>query len=410
MQAHTTHMRSTNTGNKMGTSKIIEYSAISIISLLLLTVNASAETTFFDNPDDAFIMGDFATGGVVITGRTGGTRSTEICIIQWNCMDWSECLPSGKQTRNCINVGTCPDTYEPPEMEQDCTYTAFPEVGEEDKEPGNETWGKNETGKMDENEIEDENIIIFLYSLNATLVIGIVGSFLFYSKKGYFGNPIKRITATGIIKRKGKLQGEKIVSSGLPPTSRNREVPAMEGPTDVMQKAEKNQILAFLISNSRYPTDSVSIIKDVTKVISRPVYVTVNKPYYALIKTLEGEGIDIHGFHFIDASSGNSDSESNGENFEKIGSANMTDIMLTIEKCLQTKQFDGVIFDSISTLLNCHDEEMVIRFTHSLINKLRKNNVKGIFMCTKEDMNTSLMKNLNMLTDSSIDTERRNMK
>ncbi|MBN2330943.1 MAG: hypothetical protein JXC85_03940 [Candidatus Aenigmarchaeota archaeon] len=164
-----------------------------------------------------------------------------------------------------------------------------------------------------------------------------------------------------------------------------------------------------MISNSRYPTDSVSIIKDVTKVISRPVYVTVNKPYYALIKTLEGVGMDIQGFYFIDASSGNpyDKSKSNGENFESIESANMTDIMLAIEKCLQTKRFDGVIFDSISTLLTCHDEEVVIRFTHSLINKVRKNNVKGIFLCTKDDMNTSLMKNLNMLADSNVDTERR---
>ncbi len=389
----------------MGTSKINGYSVISIIALLSLAVNASAETTFFDNPDDAFIMDDFATGEVVIVGRTGGTRSVGACAYQWNCTDWGGCLPSGKQTRNCVNVGTCPDTYEPPEMEQDCTYTASREVGEEPEEPGNETRKQNETGKMGEKEIADENII-FLYSLITTLAIGITGSIIFYSSKGYFGKPIKRMTATGIIK--GKRQRKKSASPGLPQTRRNREVPAMGGPMDVRQKAGKNQILAFLISNSRYPTDSVSIIKDVTEVISRPVYVTVNKPYYALIKTLEGEGIDIQGFYFIDASSGDPDDESKskGENFEKIESADMTDIMLTIEKCLQTKRFDGVIFDSISTLLNCHDEEMVIRFTHSLISKLRKNNVKGIFMCTKEDMNTSLIKNLNMLADSSVDTER----
>jgi hypothetical protein len=400
-------MLSTNAGDKMGASKIGGFNAILIISILLLAVNASAETTFFDNPDDAFIMDDFATGGVVIVGRTGGTTSVGACTYQWNCTDWSVCLPSGKQRRNCVNVGTCPDTYEPPGMEQDCTYTASPEVGEEHEEPGNETGELNETGEMGEKEIADENII-FLYSLITTLAIGMTGSIIFYSRKGYFGKPVKRTAAKGKDRRLKKEK--KSASPGLPPARRNREVPAIGGPMDVRQKAEKNQILAFLISNSRYPTDSVSIIKDVTKVISRPVYVTVNKPYYALIKTLEGEGIDIQGFYFIDASSGYPEDESKDENFEKIKSADMTDIMLTIEKCLQTKRFDGVIFDSISTLLTCHDEDMVIRFTHSLINKLRKNNVKGIFMCTKEDMNTSLMKNLNMLADSSIDTERKGRK
>jgi hypothetical protein len=234
MQAHTTHMLSTNTGDRMETSKINGFSAISIISLFLLAVNASAETTFFDNPDDAFIMYDFATGGVVIIGRTGETTGGGGCTYEWNCTDWSKCLPSGKQTRNCVNVGTCPDMYEPPEMEQDCTYTASPEIGEEYEEP------ENETGKIGEREIADENII-FLYSLTTILVIVIISSIIFYSRKGCFGKPIKRMTATGIIKSKGKRQGKKSASSSLPPTRRNRKVPAGGGPMDVRQKAKKNR-------------------------------------------------------------------------------------------------------------------------------------------------------------------------
>jgi hypothetical protein len=61
----------------------------------------------------------------------------------------------------------------------------------------------------------------------------------------------------------------------------------------------------------------------------------------------------------------------------------------------------------MSTLLAYHGEEVVIRFAHSLVSKLRKYNVKGIFLCTKEDTNTSLMKNLNMLADYSVDIEKR---
>ncbi|MBN2330944.1 MAG: hypothetical protein JXC85_03945 [Candidatus Aenigmarchaeota archaeon] len=224
----------------MGASKINGCSVISIISLLLLAVNASAETTFFDKPDDAFIMHDFATGGVVIVGRTGGTTSVGACTHQWNCTNWGKCLPSGKQTRNCVNAGTCADTYKPPEMEKDCTYTALPEIGEEHEEPGNETGEQNEAGEMGEKEIADENII-FLHSLITTLAIGITGSIIFYSSKGYFGKPMKRMTATGSTKSNGKRLGKKSVSPSISTTRRKREVPARGGPMNVRQKAEKTR-------------------------------------------------------------------------------------------------------------------------------------------------------------------------
>jgi len=244
------------------------------------------------------------------------------------------------------------------------------------------------------------------------IIILITGFIIFYLKKDYFKKPIKRTTATDVIKSMHKRFKKKGVSSRSPKVRGERKVLVRRGPIDVKHEAEKNQILTFLISNSLYPADSVSIIKDVTKVISRPVYITVNKPYYALIKTLKSEGIDIQGFYFIDASSGDSDDESKskGENFEKIEPANMTEMLLTIEKCLQTKRYDGVIFDSISTLLAYQDEDMVIRFAHSLINKLRNSGVKGIFLCAKDDLKTSLLKNLNMLADYSVDIEIRGSK
>jgi hypothetical protein len=188
MQDHTTQMLSTNIWDRMGLSEINGFNAILIISLLSLVANVSAETTFFDNPDDAFIMGDPTAGGVI-----GGTTGEGGCTYEWNCTNWSECLPSGKQTRNCTNIGTCSDTYESPEIEQNCTYTASPKVEKEDKEPGNETEKQNETEKTSEKEIVDENRV-FLYSI-IVLIIGfiiLIGFIIFYLKKGYFKKLIKR--------------------------------------------------------------------------------------------------------------------------------------------------------------------------------------------------------------------------
>ncbi len=177
---------------------------------------------------------------------------------------------------------------------------------------------------------------------------------------------------------------------------------------DIKRETEKNQILTFLISHSLYPSDSISIIKAVTKAIPKVLYITVNKPYYSIVKTLQSKGVKTAGLYFIDGSSGDETVTGGGDNYEKVsGPSDLTEILVAVEKCLESKRFDGMIFDSISTLLSYQSEEMVIRFAHSLINKLRQHGTKGMFLCTKEDMKTSLMKNLNMLTDYSVDIDKR---
>ncbi|MCK5548335.1 MAG: CBS domain-containing protein, partial [Thermoplasmata archaeon] len=176
---------------------------------------------------------------------------------------------------------------------------------------------------------------------------------------------------------------------------------------NLKSETQNNQVLTFLIPNSLYPMDSISIIKAVSKAIPKLLYVTVNKPYFSLVETLKNKGVKTDEFYFIDASSGDTGTPK-GKNFEKVsGQSDMTEIMVAIEKNLKTKRYSGVVFDSISTLLAYQNEEMVIRFAHSLINKLREMNVKGIFLCTKEDLKTNLMKNLNMLADYSVDIEKK---
>ena len=104
----------------------MKFAPTSIYFLLMISL-VSAETIFFDNPDDTFIMGEYTTSGLIggTTGETTGSGGD--CTYKWNCTNWSECLPTEKQTRTCTNVGTCSNKYKNPEAEQTCTYTT-PEV------------------------------------------------------------------------------------------------------------------------------------------------------------------------------------------------------------------------------------------------------------------------------------------
>lgn len=41
------------------------------------------------------------------------------CTYKWDCTEWSKCV-NRKQTRTCVNIGTCPGTYRKPAEETNC--------------------------------------------------------------------------------------------------------------------------------------------------------------------------------------------------------------------------------------------------------------------------------------------------
>lgn len=103
--------------------------------LLFLLPAIKADTTFFDDPNSVFIINgtSVATPGGIIGRTIGAVTDAAVgggCLYRWNCTDWGECLPAGIQTRNCANVGTCPNTYNSPKLIQNCTYVS-PEIGKE---------------------------------------------------------------------------------------------------------------------------------------------------------------------------------------------------------------------------------------------------------------------------------------
>lgn len=154
---------------------------IVILFIFLLIPLAFADTTFFDNPDNSFIMGNSATGEVIVTEEQQTSSSGGGCNYKWNCTNWGECLSFRKQIRECINIGTCPDTYKTPEIERNCTYNAS-EIKEEGKVLENETEKKSEKGIIN----KDRMLLCFI-------IILIILSFIFYLEKDYFKRLIKNL-------------------------------------------------------------------------------------------------------------------------------------------------------------------------------------------------------------------------
>jgi len=156
-----------------------------MILIVLLVPLVFAETTFFDNPDDVFIMGNsdsVVTGGVTMDETIDGTVGGGGCLYKWNCTDWGECSSSGKQTRDCVNVGTCLDRYRVPEMERDCDYIgSLEDLNEE-----------NIIERGWEEESDKEEIVYWYWLLVFSVAVLVILFVVFYLGRNYFRKLIKK--------------------------------------------------------------------------------------------------------------------------------------------------------------------------------------------------------------------------
>ncbi len=73
---------------------------------------------------DSSGAGNEMTGDVSASGGSGtGTGESEtICVESWLCGDWQECLPSGRQMRDCADLNGCGTSEDMPEIVQNCKY------------------------------------------------------------------------------------------------------------------------------------------------------------------------------------------------------------------------------------------------------------------------------------------------
>jgi len=84
--------------------------------------------------------GSVDEGGVCVT-YTGGGDDSSACHPMWNCDSWSECQPSGVQTRTCTELQCEDRETTSPITERQCRYVA----PSRSSSSGDTFFGKNET-------------------------------------------------------------------------------------------------------------------------------------------------------------------------------------------------------------------------------------------------------------------------
>lgn len=156
-----------------------------------------------------------------------------------------------------------------------------------------------------------------------------------------------------------------------------------------------------------YQQTNLEMIRELTEEMSIPgVYVTLNKPYSAMLSTLKRAKIDTRLIIFIDAITKITGAKVKKEkNCLLIGSPeNLSDISIAMDQAVRSLPKNKFLFfDSLNTLLIYNSIETVVKFIHFLAGKMRVWRVKGIIISLKKSSNKELIDELTQFCDITFD-------
>jgi hypothetical protein len=124
------------------------------------------------------------------------------------------------------------------------------------------------------------------------------------------------------------------------------------------------------------------------------VYISVNKPYFALEEVMESQKIPTENIYFLDCASGLMGKPP--QEFERTyilsGPSNLTELSITLSKLLSSDALKGkeaqtiLFLDSVSTFLIYNDANTVARFLHTIAGRVRTHNIHGVFFSLHDDI------------------------
>lgn len=165
-------------------------------------------------------------------------------------------------------------------------------------------------------------------------------------------------------------------------------------------------ILVLIIPDKDYKKKWMNLVKELSTVDGKICYISLNTPYETLLDSFKIMGIDASKFYFIDAITKTATIPEESEKCEYVSSPGaLTELSLAISNLLDSKTFDYLIFDSLSTLLVYENENTVTKFIHQLISKIRVMKSKAVFSILKQDTGSVLLKDINMFADRVLDIE-----
>lgn len=175
---------------------------------------------------------------------------------------------------------------------------------------------------------------------------------------------------------------------------------------EVLKDENEPGISLVLTTAKKYNEANVSLTSYMINTKGIPgVYVTLNKPYRTMKKSLE-DVVDLRMLIFIDAIT-----KSTGGKIEKSDEClyldsmqNLTDLGVAIDQAIRAIPSEDkfLLFDSLSTLLIYSQSGSVSKFIHFLTGKIRALGVNGILLSLVHGEEDEFLSQLSMFCDQTI--------
>ncbi|NLO77462.1 MAG: hypothetical protein GX097_03090 [Methanomicrobiales archaeon] len=150
------------------------------------------------------------------------------------------------------------------------------------------------------------------------------------------------------------------------------------------------------------------VLKSIQKIYQEGktgVIISLSEPQIILKKALEKNSVDTSTLFFIDgvteSAMGKAGTEENCFYVNK--SSDLTGIGIAITKAMaliENKENMVIILDSVSTLLIYNDPNLIIRFLHMLVNKVRLNDAIGVLFSAKNAIDPIVTAQITAFSDS----------
>ena len=171
-------------------------------------------------------------------------------------------------------------------------------------------------------------------------------------------------------------------------------------------KSLKDYILLVTVDAKNYQKTAIDVVKFLVNEQGIPgVYVTLNKPFEIIQRTLTNNDIDSRLVIFIDATT-RTEGSKKVENCLYIGSPEkLSDLSVAMDQAVKalTTSEKFLIFDSLNTLAIFNKPSTVARFIHFLTGKMREWKVKGIIITLENETEQALLDELTQFSDARVD-------
>lgn len=177
-----------------------------------------------------------------------------------------------------------------------------------------------------------------------------------------------------------------------------------------------NAVLAMLtlliIPNKEYQEDALRLTKQLSARYEKICYVSLNELYGSLKKTFSGNGIPMQKFFVVDAITRRTDAcrKAEGSCFFVSSPNSLIELSLAITDAMRTQGSQLLLFDSVSTLLIYESADIVTKFMHSLVGKVKEAGADSIFIALQSDIDSETVKDLEMFVNETLTMDEYNLR